>query len=413
MRRVTMLLAAVVLGVLLAGGAAFAAIKIGDNGNNTLRGTNSADSLLGRGGNDKIYGLGSADTLNGGSGADKVYGGRGPDTIIAGPGRDYIVGGGGPDAINGGDGNDLIVGRDSSKDSITCGRGFDRVRTDGRDAISGDCERVLRVNVDSNSRIAGNFKEGSSLVKFNSRKVVGGGSKTGGKPYNKEVINSLDANGIAVSFGVNPETRIYSQTSSGQRITNKDKRALRRAAAEVGAYLNVKRVNPKNDKALLYSNLIYASEAPPNHKFPKISMKIRKKSSVSSQSLSGARSAEENSFYAQGRYDYYGPYNTSNGDGVTFISGGERGQIAGYDTYTEPYSEKSRNTLNDFGRCGPAGTRFQGLQYCQDCLDHDWCGEDTGSSAGPFDRNCGDEFDEAADDFAVTIGTSTANFPRP
>lgn len=421
---------------------------VGTNGNDYMDSGRGNDNLEGRRGNDRmIGGFGSdyvnggygKDRLDGGAGGDRVYGGAGNDPVVdggtgsdplvtGGSGNDYVTGytgndkvygytgndrvrgGPGEDRIYGGDGNDLILAKDSQRDVINCGAGYDRVRADQADAVSSNCERVLTISRDNSSRIAGEFKEGSSLIKFNSRVVSGGGSYNGGKPYDKEVSNRLDTNGIVLDIGVNPETSTYTQTGSNQRITAADTKSLRRAAADVGGYLKAGGNNLKNGKALLYSNLVYASEAPPNHKFPNINTKIRNKSSVSSQSSSGASTTEESSFSAQASTDYYGPYNTSNGDGVTFIEGGDPDQIAGYDTYTEPYFEEPLGTPGDQGRCGEAGSRFQGLLYCRDCLDHDWCSTKTGASGGTLDKNCGDEFDEAADDFAATIGTSAVNF---
>lgn len=54
------------------------------------------------------------------------------------------------------------------------------------------------------------------------------------------------------------------------------------------------------------------------------------------------------------------------------------------------------------GRCGPGCASSP--MYFQDCLDHDFCSDvenGGGGATDPFDRNCGDEFGEAVDDFAA------------
>ena len=76
MRRTILLLAAMALTLLVAGGVALAVTKIGGPGPDTLRGTNRADNLLGRGGNDDLFGLGGRENLLGVGGKDWVLGGN-------------------------------------------------------------------------------------------------------------------------------------------------------------------------------------------------------------------------------------------------------------------------------------------------------------------------------------------------
>lgn len=54
----------------------------GGNGNDTLRGNDSANALAGNAGNDTLDGRGGADTLDGGAGIDTLKGGDGNDTYI-------------------------------------------------------------------------------------------------------------------------------------------------------------------------------------------------------------------------------------------------------------------------------------------------------------------------------------------
>lgn len=53
------------------------------------------------------------------------------------------------------------------------------------------------------------------------------------------------------------------------------------------------------------------------------------------------------------------------------------------------------------GRCGP-GCTTSGW-YFKDCLDHDHCVNDNSGSVLNDNPTCGDEFDEAADDFLDSL----------
>jgi hypothetical protein len=54
------------------------------------------------------------------------------------------------------------------------------------------------------------------------------------------------------------------------------------------------------------------------------------------------------------------------------------------------------------GRCGPGCQPWYaiGSAWCKDCMDHDQCSNVFYASGGGSDPNCGDEYDEAADDWA-------------
>jgi Ca2+-binding RTX toxin-like protein len=174
MRRILVLLAAMVVTLVVASGVAWAVNKIGTDGPDTLRGTNGADNLSGRGGNDILWASGGRDNLLGGRGKDLVLGGnerhffsrgdknlvggRGNDTVIGGRGSDNIVGEKGNDLVidgpdrefatdklSAGDGNDVVgaVNRPAFEDVLQCGSGFDRVIADREDVLAPDCEKVF------------------------------------------------------------------------------------------------------------------------------------------------------------------------------------------------------------------------------------------------------------------------------
>ncbi|WP_146054697.1 calcium-binding protein, partial [Methylovulum psychrotolerans] len=79
----------------------------GNNKDNIIKGTNTADQIYGNGGNDTLSGL---------SGSDTIYGGDGDDTLNGGLGNDYLDGGSGIDTylFAKGDGQDIIASSDST-----------------------------------------------------------------------------------------------------------------------------------------------------------------------------------------------------------------------------------------------------------------------------------------------------------
>ncbi|MEI6722141.1 MAG: hypothetical protein WCO67_15355, partial [Betaproteobacteria bacterium] len=101
----------------------------GDAGDDTLIGSDLADTLDGGTGNDSLYGMKGNDTINGEAGNDTLYGGRGDDTISGGVGDDQIFGE---------DDNDILTG-DAGLDTIYGGSGNDRIDGgDDADTLFGD-----------------------------------------------------------------------------------------------------------------------------------------------------------------------------------------------------------------------------------------------------------------------------------
>jgi Ca2+-binding RTX toxin-like protein len=190
MRRVTLVLAAMALALLLASGVAWAVNKTGTDGPDTLSVTNEGDNLVGQGGNDDISGVGGRDVVVGGGGRDVVQGGPPPprpevpprceaasnnnddltggagndflngnvgtDRLAGGPGDDVLweevcFGGGGEsgkfEILMGGAGNDFLWVRDTPypvppKDLVLCGTGRDVASVDRVDVVVG-CEKLM------------------------------------------------------------------------------------------------------------------------------------------------------------------------------------------------------------------------------------------------------------------------------
>jgi Ca2+-binding RTX toxin-like protein len=104
------------------------------SGNNAPGSTDGDDLLEGAAGNDWLFGGGGNDALNGLEGNDYMVGGYGNDTLTGGDGNDFLRAGDGDDQLVGDDGNDFLIGGigndflygDGGKDFVFSGNGSDR-----------------------------------------------------------------------------------------------------------------------------------------------------------------------------------------------------------------------------------------------------------------------------------------------
>ncbi|WP_075343231.1 hypothetical protein [Tenacibaculum agarivorans] len=65
---------------------------------------------------------------------------------------------------------------------------------------------------------------------------------------------------------------------------------------------------------------------------------------------------------------------------------------------------KARQNYDCMGRCGSdCGRWWIPSAWTKDCLDHDQCSNVFSASGGASDANCGDEFNEAADDYVFGV----------
>ena len=130
-------------------GAAIGGVRLGIDGgagNDTLTGSDGADTIQGGAGLDVISGNNGNDTLLGGDDADSISGGNGNDVIDGNDGNDTALGDAGDDSISGSFGNDMLVG-DDGNDTLNGGFGDDLLN-----GMSGD-DSLLGSN--GNDRIAG------------------------------------------------------------------------------------------------------------------------------------------------------------------------------------------------------------------------------------------------------------------
>lgn len=96
------------------------------NGDLTLTGGSTPDTLTGGNGDDILTGLGDNDLLSGGAGADSIVAGTGDDVVSGGDGADTIDGEAGADTLSGGAGDDEIFGG-TGDDVLSAGEGSDLI----------------------------------------------------------------------------------------------------------------------------------------------------------------------------------------------------------------------------------------------------------------------------------------------
>jgi Ca2+-binding RTX toxin-like protein len=87
---------------------------------------------------------GCVEWVTGSPGDDEITGYAGRQVLLGGEGLDVIRGLRGPDLLAGQDGDDTIYSRDDSVDAVGCGAGVDTVLADASDAVSSNCETVMR-----------------------------------------------------------------------------------------------------------------------------------------------------------------------------------------------------------------------------------------------------------------------------
>lgn len=103
----------------------------GGDGKDRLNGSNGRDFLYGEGGDDRIYGGGGNDYLDGGGNVDRLWGGDGADSLMGGSAIDRLYGESGNDTLVGGKGNDYLFGGDGDdvNSSLDAGDLIDSVET--------------------------------------------------------------------------------------------------------------------------------------------------------------------------------------------------------------------------------------------------------------------------------------------
>ncbi|MEM6299247.1 MAG: hypothetical protein AAF740_11230 [Bacteroidota bacterium] len=185
---------------------------------------------------------------------------------------------------------------------------------------------------------------------------------------------------------INYNTEYLLLDGHDQVLTQDEKDGLIAAALEVGDYINqaanAEEANVLHPEYALVRMMQYLGNAPTNHVFKKLEF----------AGLDAPEARHGN-------------------EGITCVKKG-RTVRAEYDKGTngQRYNEavrvnsKPRSGYGCMGRCGAdCGRWWIPSSWTKDCMDHDQCSNVFRASGGSGDSNCGDEFNEAADDWALGV----------
>jgi hypothetical protein len=163
--------------------------------------------------------------------------------------------------------------------------------------------------------------------------------------------------------------------SHGATLSDEDKAALKKAAEAFAQANQLSEASPADDQ-ITYKILDYLSYAPANYTF-------------------------ESERYNRGL--------SLTNDGITCI---KKNTTVKAEWSTQAASYVSENILvgtnwpNGYGCMGRCGSDCGGWlpsSWTKDCMDHDACSYRNSASGGAADPNCGDEFNEAADDWTFGV----------
>ncbi|RLA80187.1 MAG: hypothetical protein DRG78_11450, partial [Epsilonproteobacteria bacterium] len=127
----------------------------GAEGNDIMLGIDRNDSLLGKAGDDLLIGGNHNDRLYGGIGDDNLYGDSGNDRLYGNKGDDSLIGGSGRDFLFGNTGDDWISG-DKDRDYLKGGQGNDKLfGGSDRDRLYGEAGNDFIVGGKDNDRLYG------------------------------------------------------------------------------------------------------------------------------------------------------------------------------------------------------------------------------------------------------------------
>jgi VCBS repeat-containing protein len=154
----------------------------GTGADETLTGSDEADSIWARGGNDQVFAMGGDDRVGGGTGDDTLEGGDGDDSLCGGAGADRLQGGLGNDTLYNGAGDDMVSGG-AGDDMLWAGAGDDQL-TGGSGADSfvfgassgNDTITDFNVDEDSLNLAARGFADMAAVEAAASASVQGGES---------------------------------------------------------------------------------------------------------------------------------------------------------------------------------------------------------------------------------------------
>lgn len=193
--------------------------------------------------------------------------------------------------------------------------------------------------------------------------------------------SSSDETGLAVNVGEKTIDISYNENGfsnidgHGATLSNEDKAALKRAA---DVYAQSKDLHDESpiDEQITYKVLDYLSYAPAEYTFD--SNRYTKQFALKNEGISCVKKG-------------------------TTIKAEWNTQAASYISENIMVGAHWPNGYGCMGRCGADCGGWLPSSWTKDCMDHDACSARNSASGGASDPNCGDEYNEAADDWTFGV----------
>ena len=185
------------------------------------------------------------------------------------------------------------------------------------------------------------------------------------------IVTELDINGKVFTVVMNQDAGLQEINGYGAVLTDQDKQALQEAQDLIEAQIETDSNDPKERALVAVASYIAAAPEGYVHENRKFNSSL------------GLRD-----------------------EGVRCIKKGSTVR-AEWNTQSSSYKYQDirvgsnyPNNYGCMGRCGAdCGSWWVASSWTKDCLDHDVCSYKNNASGGSSDPNCGDEYNEAADDW--------------
>lgn len=320
----------------------------------------------------------------------------------------------------------IQVGGEAQTEQESRGRAAEAKRGADLSIIKGgDLDLASR----STTRLKGSYNRAGSAVSFNSAletsdNVVQG--KTSGQrtqnrdaQISKQTVARIKVNGKSLGVTRNQRTKTLRRDGNGQVLTMKDKQALAGLANKLGRSLrfSLRELPPQED--LLVRTISYYTEAPVGYRVRDMVVRnstvtVADESAKYTPGIPVLDSHTCKEAAAKGDFRVAAACTFSDDDGVARLSCASGFKPTSHDAInaSPPAAAHCFLTYNTFsgpcqancqGKCGIGCNPFASTGWTQDCLDHDQCIAQHGGGGGSGNPACGDEYDEAFNDFFASI----------
>ena len=207
-------------------------------------------------------------------------------------------------------------------------------------------------------------------------------------PFKTDIGITID--GSLMEASIDNAAMSISTNGRNTVLTEEQKTALLSASQELYSRFTENGMTMQNHEYMAVKMTAYWSKAPNDYAYGERNIVSREYAGTFGNSYNagisrneGVRCIRKNSWVTVKYDDYWGSHSYRirvNSRGTTKYGFGH----SGYDC---------------MGRCGGDCGWGAPSAWCKDCLDHDECSVKNRSSGGSNDRHCGDEFNEAMDDW--------------